>query len=229
MIEITRVIFTFDTYGTLIDWLGGLKKSLKNIMGLSDNKIIEFIKIWGEYDYKFVQGPYRPYREILYISFKKTLEEMRLKYDTHIINKLVYSIKEWPPFPDTRENLLKLKNYGEIGIISNTDREFIEASIKNMDVEFDHVVVAEDIKLYKPNPEVFNKARELIGINVDDKWIHISSYHTYDIIPAKESNEKIVTILLDRYGYADIAGKYSDYTFKDFRELADKIKYVINE
>lgn len=222
-----RVIFTFDTYGTLIDWLGGIKNTLRRLFSLDEQEINRFISIWGMYDYELVQMEYRPYRDILSDAFRKTLNDMNIPYDQEKLDKLVYSIKEWRPFPDTKQNLLRLKDIGEIGIISNTDREFINASIRNMGVEFDHVVVAEDIKIYKPNPTVFNKAREIMEIKTEDKWFHISSYHTYDIIPAKKSGEKITTVLLDRYGYAEEAGKYSDYVYKKFSDLTSDIINLI--
>lgn len=222
-----RVIFTFDTYGTLIDWLGGIKITLRKLFNMDNEQTTRFIDIWGKYDYRLVQINYKPYREILYLSFKNTLDEMDVKYTDELLWDLVYSIKTWPPFPDTMENLLRLKKLGEIGIISNTDREFIQASVKNIGVEFDHIVVAEDIKLYKPDPRVFNKASKIIGVTANDKWFHISSYHKYDIIPAKKSGEKIITILLDRYGYKMEAGKYSDYVYEKFDELVEKVSMLI--
>jgi len=125
------------------------------------------------------------------------------------------------PFPDTKENLAKLSQAGELGIISNTDREFIKASIRNMEVEFKHVIVAEDIKIYKPDPEVFTRAREILGINAGDIWIHISAYPSYDVIPAKKAG--VYTVLLDRYGLKEEGARYADRVFDDFGELVEKI------
>ena len=223
-----RVIFTFDTYGTLIDWLGGVKETLKKLFNLEDETIDKFIQVWGEYDYRLVQSEYKPYREILMDGFKAALDRLEIPYTMEKLESLTLSIKEWPPFPDTTKNLLMLKKIGEIGIISNTDREFIQASISKMGVEFDHVVVAEDIKLYKPNPKVFHMASKIMGLDARSHWFHISSYHTYDIIPAKKSGLNIITVLLDRYGYAYQAGEYADYIFKSFDKLVDELGKMVS-
>ena len=217
-----KIIYTFDCYGTLIDWLGGTRKKLREIYpDIDREKIDEVIGYWGEADWRLVSQGYRPYREILREGFEYALEKTGLPYDSSIVSSLVESIKEWMPFPDTKENLVKLSQVGELGIISNTDREFIEASIRNMGVEFKHVIVAEDIKIYKPNPEVFVKARELLGVVDDDVWIHISAYPNYDVIPAKKAG--VYTVLLDRYGLKEEGAGYADYVFIDFGELVEKI------
>ena len=217
------LIVTFDCYGTLIDWLKGLRDALRKYLGLGDRLQDAFINIWGKRDLELVSSGYKPYRDILYEAFKYTLEKMDLEYSEDDVWKLVYSIKEWMPFSDVRDNLLRIKGHGLIGIISNTDREFILASIRNIGVSFDRVVVAEDIKLYKPNPRVFNLSRRLMGINRGDRWIHVSSYPEYDIIPARESGEDIELLLLNRYGYGGEDIRFADKVFDSFDELVDYI------
>lgn len=213
-----RIIFTFDCYGTLIDWLGGVEKTLRRLYkDISDKEIKKVIRFWGKKDIELVGQRYVPYREILRLGFKYALERTELTYNEEILNLLVNSIKEWEPFPDTKNNLEKLKRIGAIGIISNTDREFIQASIKNIGVEFDYVIVAEDIKVYKPDPDVFIKAKIKMAIK-DDLWIHISSYPEYDIIPAKKVG--IYTILLNRYGYRYEANQ-ADKIFDNFDEMVN--------
>ncbi len=217
-----KIIFTFDCYGTLIDWLGGTRKKLREIYpDIDKEKVDEVISYWGEADWRLVSKGYRPYREILKEGFEYALEKAGLRYDSDIISRLVNSIKEWMPFPDTTVNLVKLSQIGELGIISNTDRDFIRASIRNMGVEFKHVIVAEDIKIYKPDPRVFVKARELLDVGDDDIWMHISAYPNYDVIPAKKAG--VYTVLLDRYGLKEEGAKYADKVFDDFGKLVEKI------
>ncbi len=218
-----RVVFTFDCYGTLIDWLGGTRKKIREIYtSISDDEINEIIRYWGEADWRLVNQGYRPYREILWKGFEYALKTVGKPYDDAVIERLVNSIKEWMPFSDTRENLVKLKEVGELGIISNTDRDFILASIRNIGVEFNHVIVAEDIKIYKPDPEVFRVAWGILGIMEDDVWMHISAFPTYDVIPAKKAG--VYTILLDRYKIKNtVEAQYADRIYDTFDELVEKI------
>lgn len=223
-----RVILTFDCYGTLIDWLGGTRGKIKELYpNLTVKEINRFISYWSEKDLELVKQKYRPYRKILKEGFEYALRQLSLSYDEETLEKLVQSIKEWKPFPDTRKNLMILKEVGEIGIISNTDREFIEASIANINIDFGYVIVAEDIKMYKPNPEVFRKARDIMMISEDDEWIHISSYPVYDIIPAKKMN--VYSILLDRYNFSTKSGCYADKVYNDFNILTEKIRKWIKK
>ena len=219
----SRLLFTFDCYGTLIDWLGGIRKEIRELYpNLRMRKINKFISYWSEKDLELVRQDYRTYREILGKGFVYALRKSALPYDEEILEKLVQSIKEWKPFPDTRKNLMTLKKVGELGIISNTDREFIEASIANMNIDFDHTIVAEDMKMYKPNPEVFGKAKDMMRVDRGDVWIHISSYPAYDIIPAKKMN--IYSILLDRYSFStEMRECYADEVYRDFSILTEKI------
>ncbi len=211
-----NMIMTFDCYGTLIDWLSGAKKAFLNLYPDHKDKVDAFIKYWGEKDWELVKsGVYKPYREILAIGFKYALERIGLEYDEDVIVKLTYSIYDWEPFPDVKEALeALLERDVELGIISNTDRDFIMKSIENIGVEFKHVIVAEDIKLYKPDPRVFVKARELLP---KTKWIHVSSYPQYDIIPAIEAG--VDTILLDRYDLEDEVKELGVPVIKDINDL----------
>ncbi len=215
-----NMIMTFDCYGTLIDWLSGAKSAFLKLYPGEEDRVDLFIKYWGEKDWELVNtGVYRPYREILAIGFKHALDRLGLEYDEEVIEKLTYSIYDWKPFPDVKAALETLieKNV-ELGIISNTDRDFIMRSIENIGVEFKHVIVAEDIKIYKPDPRVFVKARELLP---KTKWIHVSSYPQYDIIPALEAG--VDTILLDRYNLEDEVKELGVPVIKDINNL---VKFI---
>lgn len=223
-----RTLFTFDCYGTLIDWLGGIRSKFRELYPEFPEEVERFVSYWSEKDFLLVGGCYKPYKEILRKGFRYAIERLRLPYDDEILEKLTYSIKEWKPFQDTRENLLLLKEIGEIGIISNTDREFISASINNMKVEFDYVIVAEDLKIYKPHPEVFRSAKNILQIGVNDIWIHISSYIIYDIIPARKAG--VYTILLDRYKFMEMEETcLADEVYFNFGELTENIRRRFRE
>ncbi len=57
----------------------------------------------------------------------------------------------WPPFPDVRASLTELRSRGwKLGILSNTDPDFLDASLTAIGVPVDLRVVASDIGSYKP-------------------------------------------------------------------------------
>ena len=60
-------------------------------------------------------------------------------------------MESWQPFPDTVPALRAAKEAGlRLWIISNTDREIMEHSLRHLEIEFDGVTVAEDCRAYKP-------------------------------------------------------------------------------
>ena len=64
---------------------------------------------------------------------------------------LARSLPDWQPFPEVSEALAELRNRGwKLAILSNSDRDLIAASQKQLGVPFDLAVVAEDVQSYKP-------------------------------------------------------------------------------
>lgn len=219
-----RVALTFDCYGTLIDWISGIKEAVRRLYVLNETELNRFVSLWLKRDLENVMGNYRKYRDIMKDNFKYALETMSLRYDLQTLNELVDSIKLWRAFPDVKNNLSRLKEVGEIYIVSNTDNEFIRASINNIGVDFDGVVTAEDLMAYKPNPAVFSYVKEKIHAKGGKIWIHISSYLSYDIKPAKLAGA--YTILLDRYNYCgDIDVEYADEIYKSFDKLTRSLLF----
>ena len=61
------------------------------------------------------------------------------------------SMPSWPPFPDVPGSLTELRSRGwKLGILSNTDPDFLDASLTAIGVPVDLRVVASDIGSYKP-------------------------------------------------------------------------------
>ncbi len=60
-------ILTFDCYGTLIDWEAGILSALRPIL-LAHKKQIDdaaILKLYGDFEQRSEQGPFRSYREVL--------------------------------------------------------------------------------------------------------------------------------------------------------------------
>ncbi|MEM0057144.1 MAG: HAD-IA family hydrolase [Candidatus Geothermarchaeota archaeon] len=219
-----KVVLTFDCYGTLIDWISGIKEAVRKLFTLSDAELDKFVSLWLKKDQENVRSSYRKYRDIVKDNFKYALEAMNVKYSLQTLDELADSIKLWRAFPDVRSNLLKLKEIGEIYLVSNTDNEFIKASINNIGVSFDEVITAEDLMVYKPNLAVFRYVKEKIHIKGGEFWIHISSYLSYDIKPAKLIGA--YTILLDRYNSCnDVDVEYADEIYKSFSKLTSSLLF----
>ena len=99
---------------------------------------------------------------------------------------LARAMESWQPFPDTVPALRAAKEAGlGLWIISNTDRAIIEHSLRHLELEFDGVTVAEDVRAYKPALPPFDRALSEIGV-APAEILHVAFGFKYDIATAQE-------------------------------------------
>jgi HAD superfamily hydrolase (TIGR01549 family) len=151
-------VATFDCYGTLIDWEGGLGTFLYELSlrhGEADPVPGRALRErWEEIQFDLIRGDYRPYREVL-----------------------GESLRRWALERGARDEGLRLV------IVSNTDREIIDHTLRQLELEFDGVVTAEDCRAYKPDEMVFGQALARIG-EPPESVLHVAFGFKYDIGPA---------------------------------------------
>ena len=161
-------------------------------------------------EFSMIQGPFRPYGDILRECLRRVMEGRGLRYDEDLGDALVLSFAKSPPFPDTVSSLIKVRRLGvKVGIISNTERRLVDITLSGIRHLVDSVVTAEDIGVYKPSPEAFRRALNILGVGVNDV-VHVSAYLNYDIEPA--SRLGIRTIYVNRYGKPGIGPEIRDLT-----------------
>jgi 2-haloacid dehalogenase len=180
---------TFDCYGTLIDWEGGLgaflyDQALRHRDGDSNGR--ELRERWEAIQFEVIQGDYRPYRDVLAESLRLLAAERGWPYGDEDGKALARSMRSWQPFPDTAPALRRAHDAGlELVILSNTDRDIIEHSLRHIEAPIDAVVTAEDVGSYKPAPAHFERALELTGL-APEQILHVAFGFKYDIGPAQE-------------------------------------------
>jgi 2-haloacid dehalogenase len=170
---------TFDCYGTLIDWNAGIRAELARVFG--DDRADELLDRYHEVepDVQF-EDPSRPYREVLTESMR------RLGASSGEEEGLARSLPDWPPFPETRASLEAARGSGwRLAILSNTDRDLLDASIARIAVPFDHTVVAGEIGSYKPVHRHWERFFAETGAE-RERHVHVAQSHFHDIAPASE-------------------------------------------
>ncbi|MUL36833.1 haloacid dehalogenase type II [Gloeocapsopsis dulcis] len=177
---------TFDCYGTLIDWESGILGAIKSILSAHDVKIEEFdiIKYYSEFEPVIQQGSYIKYREVLKKVVQKFGDRLGFEPAPREIDSLPESLQNWQPFPDTVEALQLLKQKYKLVIISNVDDDLFAATAKNLKVEFDEIITAEQAKSYKPSLNNFKLAFSRIGIP-QEQILHVAASLYHDIVPAR--------------------------------------------
>jgi 2-haloalkanoic acid dehalogenase type II len=140
---------------------------------------------WEEIQFELVQKSYRRYADILRDSLTEWANERDYRWNEKDGRALVRAMASWQPFPDTVPALRKAKEAGlKLVIVSNSDRAIIEHTLRQLDVEFDTVIVAEDVKAYKPSRAPFELALNETGER-PEQILHVAFGFKYDIGPAK--------------------------------------------
>ena len=194
---------SFDCYGTLIDWNGGVRSELARVFGDAD--IDALLARYHELEPGLQAGGERSYREVL-------TEAMRaLGAPEAEVHGLAESLPGWRAFPEARASLEEARRRGwKLAILSNTDDDFIAASQVQIGVQFDEVVVAQEIGSYKPAhrhwDEFFHRTRA-----PREGHAHVAASLFHDIAPAHELGLR--SIWINRLG--------EQATVEPTRELAD--------
>ena len=195
----SRRVLTFDCYGTLIDWESGLLGALRPILDrhhvrVDDDRVLG---MYARLEPEAQRGEYRTYREILALVVEGIGRELGFTPAPDEIASLADSVPRWKPFPDTVEALQKLKRRFGLGIISNIDDDLIAASIRHLEIEFDWVVTAQQVRSYKPSANNFERAIERIGLP-RDAIVHVAQSLFHDVVPATKIG--LATVWIDRRG-----------------------------
>jgi 2-haloacid dehalogenase len=181
---------TFDCYGTLIDWNGGIRRELARIFG--EERADGQLERYHEVEPRLQSGGERSYREVM----KLALQE--LGAPTGEEDALARALPSWQPFPEVRDALQGARGRGwRLAILSNTDRDFIEASMERIGVPFELAIVASEIGSYKPGRRHWERFREEVGVP-PDRHVHVAQSHFHDVVPAAALG--LQTIWINRYG-----------------------------
>lgn len=183
---------TFDCYGTLIDWNLGIRRELERVFGVEAAP--RLLERYHELEPKIEAEQYRTYREVLRLTFEELLREENLQLPEGEAGALATSLPDWPPFPEVPDALAELRSRGwKLALLSNTDRDLIAASQKQLGVPVDLAIVAEDVRSYKPAHGHWDRFFEATTAD-RDSHVHVAASLFHDIAPARELGLKNVWI-----------------------------------
>jgi 2-haloacid dehalogenase len=171
---------TFDCYGTLIDWNGGIRAELARLW--PDQDADELLRRYHELEPEVEHAePALSYREVMQRVLAR-LGKVPLGED----DALGRSLPGWRTFPEVREALERARDHGwRLAILSNTDRDFIEASKETIGVPFDETVVASEIGSYKPARKHWEEFSARTGAD-PARHVHVAQSMFHDIVVANE-------------------------------------------
>jgi 2-haloacid dehalogenase len=177
---------SFDCYGTLIDWNGGIRRELVRVFGdeAADDRLARYHEVEPELQ---ADGT-RTYREVMTEAMR------RLGAPAGEEEGLAGSLPSWAPFPEVPASLGELRSRGwKLAILSNSDPDLIAASKEHLGVPFDETIVASAIGSYKPAHGHW--VAFAAQTHADPaRHVHVAASAFHDIGPANELGLRSVWI-----------------------------------
>jgi 2-haloacid dehalogenase len=167
---------TFDCYGTLIDWNNGIRAELARVFG--DDRADELLERYHEAEPEVQRNATLSYRQVMTDTMR------RLGAPAGEEHGLAEALPGWRAFPEVHGALEEARRRGwRLGVLSNTDDDYIAASQVQIGITFDEVIVAQEIGSYKPAPthweEFFARTRAR-----KEGHVHVAASLFHDIAPA---------------------------------------------
>ena len=174
----------FDAYGTLFD-VNSAAEKCKNKIG---EKWEPFANYWrtNQLEYTWLRslmGRHQDFWKVTEQSLDKSMKVFQI--DTSMKDELLDLYKVLSTFPEVKETLKKLKEKKyKLIILSNGTPSLIKklVSSNNLESIFDDVLSIEEVRIYKPHPNVYNIPIKKYQIE-KNQFVYLSS-NTWDVSAA---------------------------------------------
>lgn len=213
---------TFDCYGTLVDWNAGIRAELGRLFGAED--AAQRLARYHELE-PLVQSedPGARYRDVMAAVVARIATEAGRELAPEDEDALGRSLPDWPVFPEARGQLEEARRRGwQLVILSNSDRDLIDASIGAIGVPFSAAIVASEVGSYKP---ALGHWRAFYDATHADRarHVHVAQSHFHDIVPANQLG--IRSVWINRLGQRALPAPTRELS--DLHGLADVLDELV--
>ncbi len=210
---------TFDCYGTLIDWEGGIRSVFQELWpDLDSHRMLEHYhavepRVQSEGDL--------PYREVLTRSLAAVAAIEAVEVPPARRAALADSLPGWRAFDEVTSELVEVRERGwKLAILSNTDPDLLAASIETLGVPFDLAITAQEAGSYKPAAGHWTTFRERAGAPA--VHVHVAASLFHDIEPCARMGQPAIWI--NRLEQSSEAARAAE--LRDLSGLASELERV---
>jgi len=226
---------TFDVFGTCVDWRAGVAAEARRLgaqhgvqadwdrladlwRGLympSMNRVRSGELTWTNFD--------RLHR----ISLDQVLREVGAEgFDQAAREELTAAWERLPAWPDAAPGLARLARRFTVATLSNGNRSQQAALIRHAGLPFQRLLSAEDVRHYKPDPEVYLGAASALGL--EPSQVMMVAAHKGDLRAAQAAGLRAAFVErpLEKGpgGGADrLPDPESEIEASDFLDLAERL------
>jgi 2-haloacid dehalogenase len=213
---------TFDCYGTLVDWNAGIGAELARLLGDDDRAAL--LARYHQIEPRIQrEHPDSSYRDVMAAVLAELASEAGVPLPDEERDALGRSLPGWPVFDEVPGALAEARARGwSLAALSNSDRDFIEASMRAIGVPFDGAIVASEIGSYKPAHGHWDAFYASMGAD-RARHVHVAQSHFHDIVPANELG--IPCVWINRLG--EWAEPAPTRELRDLNGLADVLDELV--
>jgi 2-haloacid dehalogenase len=228
----TRALI-FDLYGTVVDMQGGLTAAVTPFLvrkGWTGDPS-SFVTWWRRTHFEdsmidaLLGRGHTPYRQVGHRAVSQVMDRCRIAHTQAEVEWLVSQIEQLKPFPDVIAALERLATRYKLVILSNGDRDMLEAARPHIGFAFDRIVSVQEAGYFKPHFKTYATAEAIVSA----EWPHIErsgclfvANHAFDCIGAKAHGFR--TAFVDRRKRPFGQSPYQpDLLVADFRSLAEAL------
>lgn len=225
----TRVL-VFDQYGTVVDMQGGLVEAVKPFLARKGwtGDPNQFVTWWRRTHYEdsmidaLLDRGHTPYRQIGHRAVSQVLDRCGIAHTQAEVSALVSEIERLKPFPDVVAALEKLAKRYKLVILSNGDRDMLEAAKPHIRHPMDLTISVQETGYFKPHWKTYATAERIIT----ERWPDIErsgclfvANHAFDCIGAKSHGFRAAFVDRRKRPYGQSPNQ-PDLIVADFNELA---------
>jgi 2-haloacid dehalogenase len=226
---------TFDVFGTVVDYRSTIIKEGNRLNETKDLKVnwAEFADAWrGSYRpnmNRVMSGelPWMNLDSLHMMALKQLLEKFKVEHLTE--QEIIHLNQVWhrlEPWGDSVTGLQRLKQKFIISPLSNGNVSLLTNMAKHSGLPWDLILSPELIKSYKPDPNAYLMAINLLALQPEE--VMMVAAHQHDLQAAKKLGMKTAYVPRPlEYGYEAIPDlrpeSFNDVVARDFVDLAQQL------
>jgi len=193
----------FDAYGTLFDVHGVIRRCEEFWPG----KGAALSQLWRakqlEYTWqRSLMRQYVPFSRVTQEALEYSCMALQLSLDSSRVEALMQEYRKLEMYPEAALALAKLNV--KQAILSNGSPDMLDPLVAHSGLKFDAVLSVDEVKVFKPAPEVYQLAVDRLGVSRES--IGFVSSNCWDALGAKSFGLRVVWINrlkapVDRLGF----------------------------
>ncbi len=130
--------------------------------------------------------PFKTYEQAWSNAFREVFREIGKGDPGTAASRCVLETGQREPFSETADTVARLRASGRfrLGVLSNSDNDALNPLLQSLGLNFDAVFSSESARMYKPDPRIFTRALDVLGVEAAS-GLYVGDSQSDDVQGAK--------------------------------------------